>query len=84
MKVKPKRTFVRYFIRVLFLIPILLFVYFSFITEHTWGINKTVGWAWDITNINFWIGIVFLIVFVLIIIALTALVIKKLVEIFSK
>ncbi len=23
----------------------------------TWGINKTVGWAWDITNFVFWIGI---------------------------
>lgn len=22
-----------------------------------WGINKTVGWAWDITNFVFWIGI---------------------------
>lgn len=23
----------------------------------TWGINKTVGWAWDITNFVFWVGI---------------------------
>ena len=23
----------------------------------TWGENKTVGWAWDITNFVFWIGI---------------------------
>jgi molybdopterin-containing oxidoreductase family membrane subunit len=22
-----------------------------------WGLNKTVGWAWDITNFVFWIGI---------------------------
>ncbi len=22
-----------------------------------WGINKTVGWAWDITNFVFWVGI---------------------------
>src|SRR5688500_17485131 len=22
-----------------------------------WGENKTVGWAWDITNFVFWIGI---------------------------
>lgn len=23
----------------------------------TWGLNRTVGWAWDITNFVFWIGI---------------------------
>ena len=23
----------------------------------TWGINNTVGWAWDITNFVWWIGI---------------------------
>lgn len=23
----------------------------------TWGLNKTVGWAWDITNFVYWIGI---------------------------
>src|SRR5688572_8374891 len=22
-----------------------------------WGINKTVGWAWDITNFVWWVGI---------------------------
>jgi Ni/Fe-hydrogenase subunit HybB-like protein len=23
----------------------------------TWGLNKTVGWGWDITNFVFWVGI---------------------------
>jgi len=23
----------------------------------TWGLNKTIGWAWDITNFVFWVGI---------------------------
>ena len=23
----------------------------------SWGLNKTVGWAWDITNFVWWIGI---------------------------
>ncbi len=23
----------------------------------TWGVNKTIGWAWDITNFVFWVGI---------------------------
>lgn len=29
----------------------------SFIGLGTWGINKTVGWAWDITNFVWWVGI---------------------------
>src|SRR5690606_23836906 len=23
----------------------------------TWGVNSTVGWAWDITNFVWWVGI---------------------------
>ena len=23
----------------------------------SWGLNKTVGWAWDITNFVWWVGI---------------------------
>jgi hypothetical protein len=26
-------------------------------TGGTWGLNKTVGWAWDITNFVWWVGI---------------------------
>ncbi len=29
----------------------------SFVGIGIWGIHKTVGWAWDITNFVFWIGI---------------------------
>ncbi len=29
----------------------------SFVGLGTWGINKTIGWAWDITNFVFWVGI---------------------------
>ena len=83
MKIEPKRKTRWYFIRVLVTIPILLLIYFSLTTEHTWGINKTVGWAWDITNINFWIGIIFTIVLFLLIISVISYLIKKFVEIFS-
>jgi molybdopterin-containing oxidoreductase family membrane subunit len=31
--------------------------YTSFVGIGTWGVNKTVGWAWDITNFVFWVGI---------------------------
>ncbi len=23
----------------------------------SWGLNKTIGWAWDITNFVWWVGI---------------------------
>ncbi|MEY4875495.1 MAG: hypothetical protein RL708_644 [Bacteroidota bacterium] len=31
--------------------------YFVYYGIGTWGSNKTVGWAWDITNFVWWIGI---------------------------
>lgn len=38
---------------------ILAFTLFTSSTQGLglWGINKTVGWAWDITNFVFWVGI---------------------------
>jgi molybdopterin-containing oxidoreductase family membrane subunit len=27
------------------------------INRNRWGLNKTVGWAWDITNFVWWVGI---------------------------
>ena len=77
------RTFWWYFKRVLFGFPLLLFIYFGFITKETWGINKTVGWAWDITNINFWNGVVFAIVLALLIIAIVSFLLKKLFDFFN-
>ncbi|PIA81117.1 hypothetical protein BFR04_15585 [Gaetbulibacter sp. 4G1] len=84
MKVKPKRTFGWYFIRVLILTSIFLFFYLSFIKEHTWSLNKTVGWAWDITNINFWLGIIFTITLFLFIVVLISFLLKKLIDVFAK
>jgi len=31
--------------------------YYFFTGVGTWGLNKTIGWAWDITNFVWWIGI---------------------------
>jgi len=31
--------------------------YLFFVGTGVWGLNKTVGWAWDITNFVFWVGI---------------------------
>jgi len=56
---------------------IILFFYVVFGTESTIGINKTIGWAWDITNYNFWLGIFqFMIVIFLVIAIITVVLIK--------
>jgi Ni/Fe-hydrogenase subunit HybB-like protein len=39
------------------LIGIGLIHYLIFFGIGTWGLNKTVNWAWDITNFVFWVGI---------------------------
>ncbi len=36
---------------------ILLILYTIFEGIGVWGLNKTVGWAWDITNFVWWVGI---------------------------
>ena len=32
-------------------------IYTLFVGIGAWGLNKTVGWAWDITNFVWWVGI---------------------------
>ncbi|MBJ60155.1 MAG: hydrogenase [Flavobacteriales bacterium] len=49
---------------IVFGISLLLFVWWILSVGYTigtgigvWGLNKTVGWAWDITNFVWWVGI---------------------------
>lgn len=43
---------------VLFLIMGIITVGYQIMTGiGTWGLNKTIGWGWDITNFVFWVGI---------------------------
>ena len=39
------------------LIGILCILWTIWMGIGTWGLNKTIGWAWDITNFVWWIGI---------------------------
>lgn len=45
--------------RIFFLI--LIFSVFAIVviatTKETFGLNKTVGWAWDLSNMQWWIGV---------------------------
>lgn len=38
-------------------VGVLTILYFLFVGIGTWGLNKTVNWAWDITNFVWWVGI---------------------------
>ena len=49
---------------IVFGISLVLFVWWILSVGYTigtgigvWGLNKTVGWAWDITNFVWWVGI---------------------------
>jgi len=51
-----QKSFWWYFIRVLLftvasIITILLF------SDWNYGINRTVGWSWELSNIRFWLGV---------------------------
>ena len=50
--------------KIAFGISVLVFMYGAYCLFYTWwqgigvwGLNKTVGWAWDITNFVWWVGI---------------------------
>src|SRR3990170_5697654 len=40
-----------------FLIGLAAIIYEMWVGIGAWGVNRTVGWAFDITNFVFWIGI---------------------------
>ncbi len=59
MKIGTKKKFRHYFLCIILFI-LGIFLYLFFFSEEvfgTWGINKTVGWAWDMTNFTWWLAI---------------------------
>ncbi|WP_298760717.1 hypothetical protein [uncultured Psychroserpens sp.] len=51
-----RKSFWWYFIRVTIL-TIVFFVAVLLLSDFNYGLNKTVGWAWDLSNIRFWLGV---------------------------
>lgn len=49
-KIVTTKMFLVLLIPLFFLI---IFFWFNFGSSETWGMNKTVGWAWDLSNFNF-------------------------------
>ena len=59
MERKPTRMwYVAFSVAVLFFVlGVVAVTYQTIVGIGTWGLNRTVGWAFDITNFVFWIGI---------------------------
>lgn len=77
------KVFWWYFKRVAFyclLILITLFLITAFSTSGNFGINKTLGWAWDITNLNFWLGVILFLLIVFLVLSIVTFLIMKFIK----
>ena len=56
---RPSKSWIIAFVLSAILLSVGVFCVFYtwFVGIGVWGLNKTVGWAWDITNFVWWIGI---------------------------
>ena len=56
---KPSKSWMLATLVALFFFGMFLFAAYrvTFFGIGEWGLNKTVGWAWDITNFVWWVGI---------------------------
>jgi Ni/Fe-hydrogenase subunit HybB-like protein len=56
---RPSRSWIIAFVVSVLLLGVGVFcvMYTWFVGIGVWGLNKTVGWAWDITNFVWWVGI---------------------------
>lgn len=59
-------------------------IYFCLLSDGVWGVNKTVGWTWDFTNIVWWVGILFSVIQVLLIVLLVYYLLKKVIDLLKK
>ena len=66
MKITPKDILIWLLERGVFIVFLILLVVglmYVVTLPETYGVNKTVGWAWDITNMRYWYGITWFIYF---------------------
>jgi len=53
-----QQSFWWYFVRVVLLTVASMLVILLF-SDKNYGINKTVGWYWEVSTISFWLGLLF-------------------------
>ena len=80
---KTKLSFWKLYIITATVLVITFILYFS-TTDKTYGINKTVGWTWDITNIQFWLSLIPPTIIALIIIGLITIIVKFILSVFER
>ena len=78
---KAKR-FLKYFISISTVLILGALIYLR--SKNTIGINKTVGWAWDLSNTNFWVIVITYALLLLLMISIVALFIIRLKDSLNK
>ena len=71
------KRFLKYVVAITSLLIVTSFVYLG-IAKPTYSINKTVNWAWEFTNINFWIAMITYALLLVLMLSIMALLLIKL------
>ena len=70
------RRFLKYFIAVVSLLVLCSLIYLS-LTDEVIGVNKTVNWAWDLSNFKYWVILITYSLFLLLMLSVFTLLILK-------
>lgn len=74
-----QKKFWWYFIRVV-LFTVAFIVAILLLSDWNYGINKTVGWAWEISNIRFWLVVLFYMALVFALFSMITVLVMKIVK----
>lgn len=76
------KRFLKYFISISLVLILFSLIYLS--SEEIVGFNKTVNWAWDLSNFNYWIILITYTLLLLIMLSIIALSLLKIKDILNK
>ena len=78
-KSNSHKNFWWYFIRVI-LFTVAFIASILLLSDWNYGINKTIGWAWEISNITFWLGVLLYIALVFAFFSIITVLVMKIVK----
>ena len=70
------KRFLKYFISIAVILIVVSLVYLKSIGS--FGFNKTISWAWDISNFNFWVIVITYTLFLLVMLSVVVLLVLQL------
>ncbi|NRB83751.1 MAG: hypothetical protein HRU49_08260 [Winogradskyella sp.] len=76
------KRFLKYFISISLVLILFSLIYLS--SNEIVGFNKTVNWAWDLSNFNYWIILITYTLLLLIMLSIIALSLLKIKDILNK